>query len=137
MNLLVHTLCKDQNIIRRLAKKCRVELLAPELDWSKSYYLSRLRGLSTETKLASSLITLSIPLLRPPQTEKPTASSSQLKSEWISLRIDYSMLAKFNYTNSYSFCNQQAKGVFAWAQEQFRFKFFEANHHARWLRKAI
>ena len=31
-------------------KKCRVELLAPSNDWSKSFYLSRLRGLSTEIR---------------------------------------------------------------------------------------
>ena len=31
-------------------KKCRVELLAPENDWTKAFYLSRLRGLSTEAR---------------------------------------------------------------------------------------
>ena len=36
---------------RQQAKKCRVELLIPENEWNKSFYLSRVRGLSTETRL--------------------------------------------------------------------------------------
>ena len=35
---------------RQLAKKCRVELLSPENDWGRSFHLSRLKGLSTETR---------------------------------------------------------------------------------------
>ena len=35
---------------RQQPKKCRVELFAPENEWSKSFYLSRVRGLSTETR---------------------------------------------------------------------------------------
>ena len=46
----------------------------------------------------------------------------RLKSEWISLRIDYSM---FNYTDSNSLLCNQANGMFAWAQEHLRFKFLK------------
>jgi hypothetical protein len=35
---------------RQQARKCRVELLMPNNDWSKSFYLSRMRGLTTETR---------------------------------------------------------------------------------------
>ena len=35
---------------RMVPKKCRVELLNPNLDWQKSFYLSRLKGLSSEIR---------------------------------------------------------------------------------------
>ena len=44
------TMEEIDDVGRQKPKKCWVELLAPDVDWSKSYYLSRLRGLSTETR---------------------------------------------------------------------------------------
>ena len=35
---------------RRQLKKCRIEILYPDIDWQKSYQLCRLRGLSTEIR---------------------------------------------------------------------------------------
>ena len=35
---------------RQVPKKCRVELQQPLRDWTKAFYFSRLRGLSTETR---------------------------------------------------------------------------------------
>ena len=35
---------------RQLAKKSRVELLSPDNDWGRSFHLSRLKGMSTETR---------------------------------------------------------------------------------------
>ena len=99
-------------------------------------------------------------------TKDPGVKSfRRLKSEWNSLRIDYSMLVKFDYEESSSWLCDQARKVLAWAEDHymkgtwprndykellelviiwlggkvqsFTFKFPGADHHARWLSKAI
>ena len=89
----------------------------------------------------------------------------RLKSEWNSLELDYTRLIKFDYAESSSWLCDQARDVLGWAEEHymmgtwprndykellelvivwlggkvntFTFKFPGADHHARWLSKAI
>ena len=89
----------------------------------------------------------------------------RLKAEWNKLEIDYSKLTKFDYKNSKPWLCKQAEEVLAWAEDHrkkgtwprsdykellelviiwlggtlaaFKFRFPGADHHARWLSKAI
>ena len=89
----------------------------------------------------------------------------RLRAEWNSLEIDYSKLNKFDYTNSLPWLHRKAEEVLIWAEvhykkgtwprddyrelleltiiwlggklDNFNYKFPGADHHARWLSKAI
>ena len=89
----------------------------------------------------------------------------RLRTNWNSLTVDYSKLDKFAYNVSQAWLCKQARDVLSWAEvhldkatwprddykellhliiiwlggavKSFTFKFPGADHHARWLSKAI